>query len=165
MSRDVLIKINYAFVALLLIGASLIVMYHESPERLIQGEWVEKNWRLEKDNASKKIASTFHLQDELRKEILRNIEDLHLGVWKFEQDGTLLSAEEPSDHSGMEWIIKGRGHVLELRKDGRQVESFQIQQISKDKLVLHLNFDLQVKGIIEIVLERKEQVDQYAAEI
>lgn len=164
MSRDVLIKINYLFIALLLIGSSLIVMYHESPERLIQGEWVEKEWRLEKDNASPELASNSQLQEGLRKEILRDFEELHLGVWKFEKDRTLLSAD-PRQDSEIEWLVKGRGHVLELKKEGKQIESFQIQQISHDKLVLHLNFDLQVKGIIEIVLERKDPLDQYAKKI
>ncbi|TYP96186.1 hypothetical protein BC792_10785 [Sphingobacterium allocomposti] len=164
MSRDVLIKINYVFVALLLIGASLTVMYHENPERLIQGEWVEKDWRLEKANATPASASTSELQERLKREILQNIEDLHLGVWRFYKDGTLESAEA-GQGNGLEWVIKGRGHVLEVRKDGKTVESFQIQQISKDKLVLHLNFDLQVKGIIEIVLERKGQIDQYAKKV
>lgn len=164
MSRDVLSKINYIFLALLLIGSSLIVMYHESPERLIEGEWVETDWSLEKDNASAELASNSQLQEGLRKEILRDFEELHLGVWKFERDRSLVSAD-PNQDSDIQWLIKGRGHVLELRKDGNQMESFQIQQISRDKLVLHLNFDLQVKGIIEIVLERKDHSDQYAKKI
>lgn len=164
MSRDILIKINYVFIALLLIGSSLVVMYHESPERLIEGEWVEKEWSLEKDNASAELASNSQLQEGLRKEILRDFEELHLGVWKFERNRSLLSGD-PNQRSDIQWLIKGRGHVLELRKDGHQIESFQIQQISHDKLVLHLNFDLQVKGIIEIILERKDQPDQYAKKI
>ncbi len=164
MSRDLLVKVSYIFIAFLLIGSSLIVMYHENPERLIEGEWVEKEWSLEKDNASAELASNSQLQEGLRKEILRDFEELHLGVWKFERNRLLLSADSNQD-SKIEWLIKGRGHVLELRKDGRHMESFQIQQISQDKLVLHLNFDLQVKGIIEIVLERKDQADQYAKKI
>lgn len=164
MSRDILVKINYIFIALLLIGSSLVVMYHENPERLIQGEWVEKEWRLEKDNASGELASNSQLQEGLRKEILQDFQELHLGVWKFEGNRSLLSAD-PNQSSDIEWLIKGRGHVLELRKNGKQMESFQIQQISDDRLVLHLNFDLQVKGIIEIVLERKDPSDQYAKKI
>ncbi len=164
MSRDVLVKINYIFIALLLIGSSLVVMYHENPERLIQGEWVEKEWRLEKDNASPELASNSQLQEGLRKEILRDFEELHLGVWKFKKDRSLQSADS-NQNNNIEWLIKGRGHVLELRKEGKPIESFQIQQISDNKLVLHLNFDLQVKGIIEIVLERKDPSDQYAKKI
>jgi len=162
MSRDVLVNLNYLLVAILLIGASIVVMHFESPERLIQGEWVETAWRLEKDNVSSTAGE--QLQAGLRKEILQNVENLHLGVWRFDEDGTLQSATT-AQKSEMEWIIKGRGHVLELRRAGKTVESFQIQQISKDRLVLHLNFDLQVKGIIEIVLERKERTDQYAKKI
>jgi len=162
MSRDVLIKINYFLVAFLLIGASLIVMHFESPEKLIQGEWVEKEWRLEKEDLHG--TDDLQIQAALRKEILRNVEDLHLGIWKFYENGTLRSTT-PEQGSEIEWFIKGRGHVLELRREGKQIESFQIQQISKDRLVLHLNFDLQVKGIIEIVLERKERGEQYAEKV
>ncbi|PRD54509.1 hypothetical protein [Sphingobacterium gobiense] len=162
MNRDILVKLNYLLLALLLIGASLVIRHAENPERLIQGQWVEKEWRLEKDNAGADEES--QIQSGLKKEILRNVEDLHLGVWHFSEDGSLKSASS-AEGSNMEWFIKGRGHVLELRRDGKPIESFQIQQINRDRLVLHLNFDLQVKGIIEIVLEKKEQLDQYAKKI
>ncbi|WP_437921963.1 hypothetical protein [Sphingobacterium sp. LRF_L2] len=164
MNRDILIKINYIFIALLLIGSSLVVMYHESPERLIQGEWVETGWRLEKDNASAELTDHFYLQEGLRQEILRDFRELDHGIWRFNRNRALLTAD-PNHETDIEWLIKGRGHVLELRKNGKQIESFQIQQLSDEKLVLHLNFDLQVKGIMEIVLERKEQTDQYAKKI
>lgn len=162
MNRDVLVKLNYLLVAILLVGASLVIRHAENPERLIQGEWIEKEWRLEKDNAT--VVEESQMQSELKREILRNVEELHLGIWKFEEDGSLKSASS-TQNDAIEWFIKGRGHVLELRREGKTIESFQIQQISKTKLVLHLNFDLQIKGIIEIVLERKEQSDQYAKKI
>ncbi|MBD1426528.1 hypothetical protein [Sphingobacterium arenae] len=162
MNRDVLVKLNYLLLALLLIGASFIIRHAESPERLIQGEWIEKEWRLEKDNAS--VVEESQMQSRLKKEILQNVEDLHFGIWIFEEDGILKSTSS-KHNDAIEWFIKGRGHVLELRRDGRTIESFQIQKISKTTLVLHLNFDLQVKGIIEIVLEKKEQSDQYAKKI
>lgn len=162
MNRDVLVKLNYLLLAILLIGASLVIRHAENPERLIQGEWVEKEWRLEKDNAS--AVEESQMQSGLKKEILRNVEELHLGVWKFGEDGSLKSTSS-TQNGAIAWFIKGRGHVLELRREGKTIESFQIQQISKTRLVLHLNFDLQVKGIIEIVLERKEQSEQYAKKI
>lgn len=162
MNRDVLVKLNYLLLAILLIGASLVIRHAENPERLIQGEWIEKEWRLEKDNAT--VVEESQMQSELKKEILRNVEELQLGIWKFEEDGSLKSASS-TQNGAIEWFIKGRGHVLELRREGKTIESFQIQQISKTKLVLHLNFDLQVKGIIAIVLERKEQSEQYAKKI
>ncbi|NGM66918.1 hypothetical protein [Sphingobacterium sp. SGR-19] len=162
MNRDVLVKLNYLLLAILLIGASLVIRHAESPERLIAGDWVETDWRLEKDNASP--VEELQVQSGLKKEILRNVEDLHLGIWRFEKDGSLKSPSSAKSDS-IEWFIKGRGHVLELRRDGRTIESFQIQQINDRKLVLHLNFDLQVKGIIEIVLERKEYSNQYAEKI
>lgn len=164
MSRDRLVIVMYAFIASLLIGSSVVVIYYESPERLIQGEWVEKEWRLEKDNASPELASSSQLQEGLRKEILRDVEELHLGVWKFGEDRTLYAADASANRD-LKWLIKGRGHVLELRKNGKPIESFQIQQISAERLVLHLNFDLQVKGIIEIVLERKDPTGRYAKKI
>jgi len=163
MSREILIKINYVFLSFLLSGALLIIINYENPERLIQGEWEEKHWSLEKDNAGLELANDNYLQLNLRREILRNIENLHLGTWKFQQDGSLTSEGDHSDK--MEWLIKGRGHILELRRDGKQVESFQIQQISDERMVLHLNFDLQVKGVIEIVLEKVNQKGSYAKKV
>ena len=158
MNRNVLVKLNYLLLAVLLIGTSFVMRYAESPERLIQGEWIEKGWRLEKDNA------TVVQESELKKEILQHVEEVHLGIWDFQEDGR-LSSSMPVEDDEIEWFIKGRGHILELRRNGRTIESFQIQEITRSKLVLHLNFDLQVKGIIEIVLERKGEAEQYAAKI
>src|SRR5690606_29575554 len=123
MNREVLIKLNYVFLFFLLIGALLIIINYENPEKMIQGEWEEKHWSLEKDNVGMELASDSYLQINLRREILRNIEDLHLGTWKFQNDGSLISKGESGDK--MEWLIKGRGHILELRRHGKQVESFQ----------------------------------------
>ncbi len=164
MNRDVLIKINYAFVAFLILISVLMVTYYENPERLIRGEWEETAWHIERDNASDTISMDSPIYQGLKNEILKNVQALQLGVWKFNSDGTLRS-QDLAQKGDLEWFIKGRGHILELRKDGKSMESFQIQTINKDKLVLHLNFDLQVKGIIEIVLERKDNINQYAKKI
>lgn len=155
MNRDVLIKINYLFILALLFTSSLTVIYHESPEQMIEGEWVERQWSLEKGHKVSSVALNAQLQKGLREEILRDFEELHLGIWNFKSDRSLIPADL-TDNSKIEWLIKGRGHVLELRKNGILTESFQIQKITDDKLVLHLNFDLQVRGILEIVLVRKE---------
>lgn len=163
MNRDILSRINYFLVLIMLISVIWVIRYYESPERLIEGKWEERAWSLEKDNAGKEIESNGYLQANLRREILKNIEDLHFGTWSFNQDGSLTSGDPKSGE--LEWLIKGRGHILEIRRAGVQVESFQIQQISADKMVLHLNFDLQVKGVIEIVLQRMEKKESYATKI
>ncbi|MFZ4861117.1 hypothetical protein ACL9RF_02940 [Sphingobacterium sp. Mn56C] len=164
MNRNVLLKITYALLAVLMLSTLSVVIYYESPERLIQGEWVETTWRIEKDNAAKAIDLESPLYQNLKQEILRDVQLLHRGVWRFSDNGKLQSNKGNNSES-LEWFIKGRGHILELKRNGKSIESFQIQTINQNKLVLHLNFDLQVKGIMEIVLERKENLGQYVKKI
>lgn len=162
-SRNLLIKVTYLLIAGLLFTSVGFVIYSENPERLIQGEWQEKEWHLEKDNAEQQYMGVSILSQGLRAEILRGLEEFHHGVWKF--DGNRVV--HPVDgvvRDEMEWYIKGRGHILELRRDGKPLESFQIQRIDENSMVLHLNLDLQVKGVIKIVLERIDK-EEYAKKV
>ncbi len=167
MSRDFLVKINYIVIFGILSISSLTVSRLDSPEQIIEGEWIETAWSIEKGNTNNTVSTASPVYQELKKEIFSEFHELHLGSWNFSENGKLI-ATNASRNEHLKWYIKGRGHILELHRDGKRLESFQIQAISKDKMVLHLNFDLQVKGIIEIVLERKnkqETKEIYAKEV
>ncbi|SJN46766.1 hypothetical protein [Sphingobacterium sp. JB170] len=167
MSRDFLVKINYIVIFGILSISSLTVSRLDSPEQIIEGEWIETAWSIEKDNTNNAVSITSPVYQELKKEIFDDFHELHLGCWNFSENGKLISTNKHQNEQ-LKWYIKGRGHILELHRNGKRLESFQIQAISKDKMVLHLNFDLQVKGIIEIILERKNKQETneiYAKEV
>ncbi|NQD72074.1 hypothetical protein HP439_15215 [Sphingobacterium shayense] len=167
MSKDILAKLNYVIIFGILASASLAVNCMASPEQIIEGEWIETSWSIEKDNSKSSIPNDSPVYQDLKKEILSDFHEIHLGRWNFSENRTLASTKDHRKEH-LKWFIKGRGHILELHRDGKRLESFQIQTINRDKIILHLNFDLQVKGIMEIVLERdnkKETKEIYAKEV
>ncbi|MBE8713858.1 hypothetical protein [Sphingobacterium hungaricum] len=162
-NRKNLLAGTYLLLVSLLLLAAFMVMHFESPERLIEGQWVETGWYMEKSEAVQD-QSSWELQASLREEIMNELELFNVQVWEFDSNGTIRDAEHASDDN-MQWFIRGRGHILQLVKDGKQVESFQIAKINKDTLELHLNLDLQIKGVLKIILERKGLQEDYAKKI
>ena len=157
LKRDSLYKLNYLLVGVLLLSSLLVVIYVASPEKMIVGEWKEVGWYFEKPDYrvdEQNFAQV--LEQNVRIEILEKLEILHVDRWIFQDDGTL----EVNDSSvaNMTWSIKGRGHILEISRDGTPIESFQIQTLNNDQMELHLNLDIQIKGVIKILLERDELV-------
>ncbi|MBE8721086.1 hypothetical protein [Sphingobacterium pedocola] len=161
--RKRLLAITYILLVSLLITAAYIVMHFENPERLIQGEWVETGWYLEKTDGAVQH-SEWKLQNSLRAEIMKDLEFFNVEVWKFDKDGTIKAANN-SLNERIEWYIRGRGHILQLVREGKQLESFQIANIDRNTLELHLNLDLQVRGVLKIKLERKGYEEKYAKKI
>lgn len=155
LKRESLYKLNYLMVGVLLLGSLLVVIYVASPEKVIVGEWSEVGWHFEKPDYrvdEKNFAQI--LENNVRIEILDKLEILHVDRWIFREDGTL----EVNDSSvaTMTWSIKGRGHILEISRNGTPIESFQIQTLNNEQMELHLNLDIQIKGVIKILLERDE---------
>ncbi|TJZ53202.1 hypothetical protein FAZ15_17755 [Sphingobacterium olei] len=161
--RKRLLAITYILLVSLLLTAAYMVMHFENPERLIQGEWVETGWYLEKTD-SKARHSEWELQHSLREEIMKDLELFNVKVWEFDNDGTIKAANN-SLNERIEWYIRGRGHILQLVREGKQLESFQIANIDRNTLELHLNLDLQVRGVLKIKLERRGYQEDYAEKI
>lgn len=159
--RDHLIKLTYILIMALFSVSLTTIVSSKSPELLIQGVWMEKEWHMEKGDESTQVNI---MDNGLREEILKDLELLHYGIWDFSAD-RLTTYDTQQMGTSVEWLIKGRGHILELRRDGKRVETFMIQRINENTLELHLNFDLQVKGIVRIVLERVTETEKYAKKI
>ncbi|SUJ01519.1 Uncharacterised protein [Sphingobacterium spiritivorum] len=162
-SKSTLTKVNYVLIISLLMVALTGVLFSRSPEKLIQGEWEEVGWYFEKSDYNNKTSSqSGYINEQMKLEIFDQVVPYHMNVWHFAENGSILSEQ---DTDSLQWYIKGRGHILELRKDGRKIESFQIQNLTRDKMELHFNLDLQVKGVVKIVLKRKELENNYAKKV
>jgi len=161
LNRSLLIKVTFCLIAAMLIIALTSIISLQSPERLIQGTWKEKEWYIEKGETT---GFGIINQQALRNEILSDLQLSHFGIWDFQKD-KLTTYDMAQQSSSVDWLIKGRGHILELRRAGQRIETFQIQQINDDLLELHLNFDLQVKGVMKIVLERVKKSEEYVKKV
>lgn len=161
--RKILSRFNFIFLALLLFVATTMVMFYENPERMLEGEWVEQGWYFEKveNNPSFKKQAIIH--DEIKTAAIAHLPPLQDGLWHFERSGNDNYVAHHEDKR-YNWFLKGRGHILELRKDDKLVESFVIHQLNRNELILYLNLDLQAKGIARIVLKKGGRVN-YAEKI
>lgn len=163
-NRDQLVNINYLFIGVLMMGALMVIICTTSPEKKILGEWEEVGWYFEKPDARlPKDRLDEILRDYVREGIMEKMEVLHVDSWQFKENGTLLT-EPDSSKANLAWSIKGNGHILELRRNGYTLESFQIKKLDRDLLELHLMLDIQMKGIVKIVLKRKDQEENLYAE-
>lgn len=161
--RKLLSYFNLLLVLVLLLFSSRMILLYENPESMIEGEWNEVGWYFEKVDEDTYFSKYSKIKEELKQEVIQDLAPLKDGKWHFVRS-ELKNYLSHHDTIKYGWYIKGRGHVLELRKDDVLVESFIIQEISNDKMVLHLNLDLQTKGIAKIVLKR-EEMNKYAKKI
>ncbi|MDF2515797.1 MAG: hypothetical protein K0R59_1093 [Sphingobacterium sp.] len=161
--RKILARFNFVFLALLLFGASAMVMLYENPERLLEGEWEEQGWYFEKVEKSPTFKKQAIIHEGIKDAAIAHLPPLQDGLWHFEKLGqkNLVAHHKDKQYN---WFLKGRGHILELRKNNELVESFVIQKLNKNQLVLHLNLDMQTKGIARIVL-KKGGKEEYAKKI
>ncbi|MEZ0451568.1 hypothetical protein ACR78Z_02625 [Sphingobacterium thalpophilum] len=161
--RRILARFNFVLLTFLLLGATSMVMFYENPERLLEGEWEEQGWYFEKVEKSPLFQKQAVIHERIKDAAIAHLPPLKDGLWHFEKMGekNFIAYHEDKQYN---WFLKGRGHILELRKNNQLVESFVIQKLDKDQLVLHLNLDIQTKGIARIVL-KKGGKENYAKKI
>lgn len=124
-----------------------------SPDKLIVGKWEEVSWEFEKVDYEREQL-LFSDDDFQRNEICKDMLIHKAEVWDFREDGKLLLIGKDQTSEVLDWHIKGRGHILVLKHGDDRIESFQIQDISKDSFVIHFGFDLQVKGIVKMTFKK-----------
>ncbi len=129
----------------------------EDPEQTILGTWDEVSWRYEKmDHRNQSAISLMdELDDRVKSEIAGHLVIHKAEVWQFTSDRKLSLAGNNEDKKKLSWALKGRGNILELTAQGTPTETYQIQELTKDRMVLHFNSDLQVRGIVEMAFNRR----------
>lgn len=142
--------------SILLLSSAFVLIEYEGPETLIVGDWKEVSWEYEKmDHGQSKETSWIKDIDEHQKrEISKSMIIHEAEIWSFDKDGGLRLANDVSDVEQVTYQMKGRGNILKLIHDNQRLEHYEIQQLSKDSLVLYFNFDLNVRGIVKLTFER-----------
>lgn len=162
--RKVLAHFNFVLIAVLLLITSWIVMVYENPERMVEGKWSEVGWYFEKVDEMPAFNKQTEIHEKFKQQAIQHLPPLKNGNWHFVRNNKQNYIAH-HDSIQYDWYIKGRGHILELRRNDELIESFIIQDITRDRMVLHLNIDLQTKGIARIVLKRDEIDNKYAKKI
>lgn len=133
---------------------SLSVVVH--PEARLAGRWAEVAWSYEKaDPLTAEQGAGGFFDEQLRSEISKDLIIHDSETWAFFSDRSLYLRKDGEAITKLKWNLKGRGHILELiHADGRQ-EHYQIRELTDERLVLHFNNDMLVRGIVKIEFQRK----------
>jgi hypothetical protein len=132
---------------------SLSVVVH--PEARLAGQWKEVAWSYEKvDPAATDQGVRSFFDEQLRSEISKNLIIHDSETWVFHEDRSLTLRKGGQPNTRLKWTLKGRGHILEINHGGDQQEHYQIRELTDDRLVLHFNNDMIVRGIVKIEFEK-----------
>ena len=153
--------IYLAVFALGLTSFTVMMSSAASPEKLILGPWEEKKWMYEDKTsigADILAASKTSAINSYPAFSLHEAEN-----WEFLPGGKLrLTVNDEVQQ--LTWTIKGRGHVLQIKYAPGHVENYQLTELSKDKMVLDAESDVQARGIARLTFERNK-TNTYAQEI
>lgn len=126
-----------------------------SPDQEVLGEWREVAWEYEKLDTKHADPDWIEdIDDHVKAEIYNHLIVHKAEIWEFLPDGDLILHGDRGDSIHLVWKLKGRGNVMELDHESKDIELYYIQELSPDRLVLNFNTDLQVRGIVKMTFER-----------
>lgn len=147
-------KFAYPTVFAVVLGLYFTLLsFQHSPESNILGEWREVSWEYEKVDSLMDSGFDYHLTDHIKSQIAESLIIHEAEVWKFVNEETLEMSGKRLSKS-LRWKLKGRGNILQIQGSSSATEHYQIQELNADRMVLHFNFDMQVRGIVKMTFER-----------
>ncbi len=157
--RQGTLKVTIIYLAFfgLLIGTFMTLLANDiSPDRKILGKWKEVSWEYEKIDTEDSTQSSFpfNITERMKQEIGKDLIIHQAEIWDFSREQGLLLAGKEKEKLTLDWKLKGRGHVLQLKSKDKEPEFYQVQDLADDRMVLHFNFDLQVRGIVKMTFEK-----------
>lgn len=136
----------------MIVCSSIIISDLKGPESLILGSWDEVSWEYERVNSTEN--SNLPLDNLVKKEICSNMFIHEAETWVFKKNNRLQLVKRGHEEEELIYNLRGRGNILEMIHKDNGTEIYQIQDLTKNKLVLHFNFDLQVKGIVKMTFSK-----------
>ncbi|GAA0879469.1 hypothetical protein GCM10009119_24370 [Algoriphagus jejuensis] len=149
-------KTNLTYPTVFAVVAGLyltLLSLQPSPEFSILGEWREVSWEYEKGDSLLDGSFDYRVTDHIKAQLLSNLIIHEAEIWNFANTETLEMSGRSATQS-LVWKLKGRGNILQIQRGDHATEYYQIQELSEDRMVLHFNFDMQVRGIVKMTFER-----------
>lgn len=154
----------YGFIMILILCSGSIFLNGDNPEQLILGKWEEVSWELERVDKDRNQVSV-QLEELQKKEIYKNLIIHQAEIWEFlPQKQLMLKQADSESETKLNWTMKGRGHILELKYKDLPSETYQVYQLNEDELVMYFNFNLQMRGMVKMTFKRVED-NSYAKKI
>jgi len=137
-----------------LLSFMIMISAAPSPESLIVGNWKEVSWEYEKVNKSDYDTMVMkHIPADVKHSIGQDLVIHAAETWVF-LSNRKLQLETPSGIKHVEWCIKGRGNVLQLKYDNNTLENYNITHLNNGALELNFETDIQARGIAKLTFER-----------
>ena len=150
-------KLVYKYIAFFSVGFMLfltLISMSKSPEKTIEGEWNELIWEYEKVLKNDTVNADYKEVKNYVKDIIGENLVVHKAEkWIFQSDGKLL-LKGAGYTKEVDWCMKGRGNILELKYDDNNVEHYNLTELSDDKLILNFDTDKHTSGIARLTFEK-----------
>jgi len=150
-------KIHLQYLLFLGIGIALFLSLlgaSKNPETTIVGTWSELAWEYEKVDKNDTLKKDFDTISNYVKEVVGQNLIIHKAEkWVFLPKGKLL-LKGTNYVKEVNWCIKGRGNILELKYNNSNTEHYNISEISKNKLALNFDSDNHTRGIVRLTFKK-----------
>ncbi len=125
-----------------------------NPENTIEGQWKELVWEYEKVDKNDTITNDYDNVSDFVKDVVGENLVIHKAEsWTFKPNGKLIL--KGSNYSKeVNWTIKGRGNILEIKYDNNNCEHYSLTELSDNKLVLNFDTDTHTRGIARLTFEK-----------
>lgn len=147
------ITTTYTVVFLVIVATIFTLMsFSQSPEKKIVGQWNEKSWEYERVN---KVGDTNskEITDDIKKIIGQHLLIHEAETWQFLPNGKLVLKSGSSERL-VDWKIKGRGHILQLKYDDNVIENYNLTELDNNTMVLNFDSEIQARGIAKLTFEK-----------
>ncbi|WP_333695690.1 hypothetical protein [Flavobacterium sp.] len=147
------IIITYCTVFLLISTTVFLLFFSsQSPEKTIVGNWSELSWEYERVNLNESN-QTKEISPEVKKIIGQHLLIHEAEVWQFLPNGKLI-LKAGTEERIVDWKIKGRGHILQLKYENNIIENYNLTELGAHKMVLNFDSEIQARGIAKLTFEK-----------
>lgn len=129
-----------------------------TPESVILGNWEEVDWKFERtDKATKNSVASQENAVKYVKDVMAQHLVIHEAEhWEFRPNGELILRGDGYEKC-VDWCIKGRGHILQIKYDDGGTEHYNITELEDGRLILNFDSDVQARGIARLEFVKKSE--------
>lgn len=150
-------KIWIRYIGFFTLGISLFILLismSNNPENTIEGQWKELVWEYEKVDKNDTTKSDYNTVSDFVKDVVGENLVIHKAEsWTFKPNGKLI-LKGTNYSKEVNWTIKGRGNILEIKYDNNNCEHYSLTELSDNKLVLNFDTDTHTRGIARLTFEK-----------
>jgi hypothetical protein len=149
-------KTGFIYISIFMLVVTFFVLlfnYSPSPEIIILGEWKELTWEYEKvDKAGNEVVYK-NIPEEVKNTIAENLVIHEAETWEFLPHGKLKLSGENIEKT-VNWRIKGRGDILQIKYDDGITENYILSELNKNKMNLNFETEVHARGIAKLTFEK-----------